>query len=367
MAGSSIIQNAFEKTFTESTAKGADNIDFDSYKAKIVVIGCGGGGTNTINTLTNMGISGASTIAINTDAKHLAAVNAHKKILIGKELTKGLGAGGYPKIGEQAAVESKSDIKAALEGADLVFVTAGMGGGTGTGAASVVARIAKEMGAMVIGTVTMPFKIEGARIGKAEDGLYQLRQACDTVIVIENDKLLRYAGNLPLKQAFMVADELIASMIKGISECISEPSLVNLDFADVRSIMSQGGVAMIGVGESNSSDKGADAVQKALNNPLLEVDYSGGAGALIHITCGEDVTLDEINKAGEIVSKHLDSSAPCIWGARIEPGFQNKIRVITIITGVKSPYVLGKLDEAHAKQPQTLDKQLGISIVKSKW
>ncbi len=379
----SIFQNAFEKTMsaeaddqpTQEVGEAQqqnnndmevetnfDESEFDAYKASILVVGAGGAGNNTIDRLEEMGIDGASTVAVNTDAKHLKAVKARKKLLVGKELTRGLGAGGYPNVGEQAAIESKKELKEAIEGSDLVFVTLGLGGGTGTGTAPVIAKIAKEAGAIVIGTATMPFRIEGARIAKAEDGLYKLRQNCDTVIVIENDKLLQFAGNLPLKQAFLVADELIASMIKGITECISEPSLVNLDFADVKTIMSQGGVAMVGVGESDSSDRASEAVQKALNNPLLDVDYSGSRGALVHITCGEDVTLDEINNCGAVVAQNLDPDAPCIWGARIEPDFGNKFRVITIITGVKSPYVLGKANSMKEGKP--LDNQLGIDMVK---
>jgi len=204
-------------------------------KAKIVVVGCGGAGSNSVTRLTEMGIQGAYTVALNTDAKALAVAKADKKILIGKELTKGLGCGGYPEIGKKAAEESRNEIKEAIEGADLVFALAGLGKGTGTGSIPVVAEIAKSMGALVIAVVTMPFKIEGARISKAEDGLANLRQYADTVIVIENDKLLKYAGNLTIQQAFAVADELIASMVKGITETITLPSLVNLDYADVKS------------------------------------------------------------------------------------------------------------------------------------
>jgi len=333
-------------------------------KAKIVVVGCGGAGSNSVTRLTEMGIQGAYTVALNTDAKALAVAKADKKILIGKELTKGLGCGGYPEVGRKAAEESRNEIKEAIEGADLVFAIAGLGKGTGTGSIPVVAEIAKSMGALVIAVVTMPFKIEGARISKAEDGLATLRQYADTVIVIENDKLLKYAGNLTIQQAFAVADELIASMVKGITETITLPSLVNLDYADVRAVMSTGGgVAAIGFGESNSSDRAKDAVMKALQNPLLEVDYTGAAGALVHITGGPDLTLEEVNLIGETVAQSLDPSAIVYWGARILPEFEGKIQVITIITGVKSPYILGSVQREMPLIRET-NPLLGIDIIK---
>jgi len=316
--------------------------EFQVEAPHIVVIGCGGGGSNTVTRLTDMGIQGAVTIAANTDARHLKESHAHNKILIGKNLTRGLGAGGYPDIGRQAAMESRNDLKRALEKVDLVFVTCGLGGGTGTGSAPVVAQIAKENGAIVIATVTLPMKIEGARIHKAEEGLQRLRNTCDTVIVIENQRLLEVAGNRPLKEAFAVSDDLIATMIKGITETISTPSLVNLDYADVRTIMSSGGVATIGIGESDSSsDRAYEAVSRALAHPLLDVEYAGAKGALIQVIGGEDMRLDEINTIGETVSQNMSHDATVMWGARINPEMSGKIQVITIITGVTSPYIIG--------------------------
>jgi len=340
-----------------------DQFGFSVKRAKIAVIGCGGAGNNTITRLTEMGIEGAFTVAINTDAKHLAITKADKKILIGKELTKGLGAGGYPEIGRKAAEESRNEIKEVLEGVDLLFAVAGLGKGTGTGSIPVVCELAKSMGALVIAVVTMPFKIEGSRIAKAEEGLANLRQVCDTAIVIENDRLLKYAGNLSIQQAFAVADELIASMVKGITETITLPSLVNLDYADVKAVMHAGGVAAIGVGESNSSDRARDAITKALTNPLLEVDYSGATGALVHITGGPDLRLEEVNLIGETVSQYLDPSAQVFWGARILPEFEGRVQVITIITGVKSPYILGPVtrEEPITKE---VSRALGIDIIR---
>jgi cell division protein FtsZ len=246
----------------------------------------------------------------------------------------------------------------------MIYLCTGLGGGTGTGASPVIARIAKEQGAIVIGCTTMPFKIEGARMGKAEDGLSKLRQYCDTVIVIENDKLLKVAGDLPLQQAFGVADNLISSIIKGVTETISLPSLVNLDYADVKAIMHSGGVAAVGVGESNTNNRAEEAVTKAMTNPLLEVSYGGGTGALIHITGGKDLRLDEVNTIGEYVSKQLDPDAQVIWGARVDPGFDGKIRVITIITGVKSPYIIGPMEFERQEAKKDFAQELGIPILR---
>ncbi|MFH0889545.1 MAG: cell division protein FtsZ [Candidatus Aenigmatarchaeota archaeon] len=373
---SSLLQSAFEKAYGYSNEPSvAEKFDMKSLdekiasefgievkKAKIMVFGCGGGGCNTISRLTEMGIEGASTVAVNTDAKALAMTKADKKILLGKEITRGLGAGGYPEIGRKSAEESRQQIRESIQGCDMLFVVAGMGGGTGTGAVPVVAQIAKEAGSMVIGTVTMPFKIEGARIVKAEDGLSRLRENCDSVIVIENDKLLEFAGDLPINQAFALADELVATMIKGISETISQPSLVNLDYADIKAVMHTGGVAAIGFAESSTSNRAEDAITKALSNPLIEVDYQGASGALVHITGGPDLKLDEVNTIGEFVSKQLDPSAQVIWGARIVPNFGNKVQVITIVTGVKSPYILGHTTENLTKTETS--SELGIEILR---
>lgn len=376
----SIIQSAFDRTFGAQTQPSpgvqgrieqaekvnweqrvSEEFNIDMHKAKIMVVGCGGAGCNTVTRLTELGASGADIVAINTDAKHLSITKAHKKILIGKDITKGLGAGGYVEIGRKAAEEDRNDIKQSLEGVDLVFVTAGMGGGTGTGSAPVVSEIAKSMGAIVIGAVSMPFKMEGTRIQKAEDGLGRLRQVTDTVVVIENQKLLEYAGEMPLAQAFSLADELISMMIKGITETITVPSLVNLDFADVKTIMSCGGVSAICVGESDSSSRIKDAVMKALNHPLLEVDYAGAMGALIHVVCGPDCTLAEITEAGEIISKKLNPEAQVIWGARVMPEYAGKVQVIAIVTGVKSPYILGPVE--YEERVKTTESELGIPII----
>jgi cell division protein FtsZ len=315
--------------------------------AKIVVVGAGGAGNNTISRLSNIGIEGAELIAVNTDKLHLSVTKADKRVLIGYELTKGLGAGGYPDIGERSAVEAKPALKELLEGADLVFLTAGLGGGTGTGSLPVVAEVARDLGAVCVGAVTMPFKIERARIGKAKDSLTKLRKNCDSVVVVDNNKLLEHVPDLPMDEAFGVADEVLARMVKGITETISVPSLINLDFADVRSVMQEGsgkGIAMIGLGESDGKNRAEEAVTHALDNPLLEVDYRGAIGALVHITGGPDMSLSEANRIGEIATGYLSGNANVIWGARIDPDFAGRIRVMVIMTGVQSPDILGPDD-----------------------
>jgi cell division protein FtsZ len=333
-------------------------------QANIRVIGVGGAGNNMVGWLYKKGIKGAEIIATNTDYQHLDITGADRKFLIGKDCTRGLGCGGFPSKGAEAAQESLIQLKDCLKGSDMVFVCAGMGGGTGTGAAPVVAQVAKDTGSIVIGTVTMPFSIERARCDKAEFGLQQLRQVADTVIVIDNNRLVQIAGNLPIQQAFAVANELISTMIKGIVETIAVPSLVNLDYADVKAIMSNGGVAAIGVGSSDTNNRVDEAVKGALSNPLLDINYDGATGALIHITGGPDMTLDEVSRIGELVTESLDDDANVIWGARVADEMKGKLTVMTIITGVNSPWILGKVDEARKQQrAQKLTSELGIELV----
>lgn len=333
-------------------------------QANIKVIGVGGAGNNMVGWLYKKGIKGAEIIATNTDHQHLNITGADRKFLIGKDCTKGLGCGGFPSKGAEAAQESLTQLKDSLRDSDMVFVCAGMGGGTGTGAAPVVAQVAKDTGAIVIGTVTMPFKIERARCDKAEFGLQQLRQVSDTVIVIDNNRLVQIAGNLPIQQAFAVANELIATMIKGIVETIAVPSLVNLDYADVKAIMSNGGVAAIGVGSSDTNNRVEEAVKGALSNPLLDISYDGATGALIHVTGGPDMTLDEVSRIGEMVTESLDDDANVIWGARVADDMKGKLTVMTIITGVNSPWILGKVDAKRSEQrARSLSRELGLELV----
>jgi len=337
------------------------SINFDELragKANIKVVGCGGAGCNTITWLFNKGISGATIYGVNTDALHLSITKADEKILIGKELTRGLGCGGYPQKGREAAKESLSELKKSVSGADMVFVV----GGTGTGSGPVVAQLAKESGAVVIGVVTMPFECERARTDKAEFGLQELTEVVDTVIVIDNNRLVDIAGNLPMEQAFAVANELVSTMIKGIVETITLPSLINLDYADVSAIMKGGDVAVIGVGESDTTARVEEAVKQALTHPLLDVDYRGATGALIHITCGPDFKLEEFAGVGGLVTENISQDAQVIIGARINKDFANKVRVITIMTGVKSPYVLGKKARQEQQSTRSEMSDLGIEV-----
>lgn len=353
----------FTKEALENVATHSINFDeLRAGKANIKVFGCGGAGSNAITWLFNKGISGATIYGINTDALHLSITKADEKILIGKELTRGLGCGGYPAKGREAAKESLSELKKAASGADMVFVITGLGGGTGTGSAPVVAQLAKESGAVVIGVVTMPFDCEKARYDKAEFGLQELTEVVDTVIVIDNNRLVDIAGNLPMEQAFAVANELVSTMIKGIVETITLPSLINLDYADVSSIMKNGDVAVIGVGESDTTARVDEAVRQALTHPLLDVDYKGATGALIHITCGPDFKLEEFAGIGELVTENISQDAQVIIGARVNKEFASKVRVITIMTGVKSPYVLGKKAQRQESAMRNEMSDLGIEV-----
>jgi len=355
----------FAKEAIANTATHSINFDeLKAGKANIKVFGCGGAGCNTATWLFNKGINGATVYGVNTDALHLSITKTDEKILIGKELTRGLGCGGYPQKGREAAKEAVSELKRAVSGADMVFVLAGMGGGTGTGSAPVIAQLAKEAGSVVIGVVTMPFDCEKARIDKAEFGLQELREVTDTVIVIDNNKLVDIAGNLPMEQAFAVANELVSTMIKGLVETITLPSLINLDYADVSAIMKDGGVAVIGIGESDTTNRVQEAVGQALTHPLLDVDYKGATGALIHVTGGPDLKLEEFSTIGSMVSENLSSDAQVIIGARINKEFQGRVRVITIMTGVKSPYILGKQDFTEKVDDRHEINELGIRVYK---
>lgn len=317
----------------------------DMGQARIVVVGCGGAGNNTVKRLMTIGVQGAECIAINTDRQHLAVTTAHRKLLIGERITRGLGAGGYPHVGRAAAEESAGQLTELLRDADLVFIAAGMGGGTGTGSAPVVAEIAKNNDAIVVGVITMPFNLERTRIDKAKAGLARLQENVDTAVVIDNQKLMELVPDLPLEEAFGVADEVLANMVKGITETITMPSLINLDYADVRSIICNGGVALVGLGEATGADRANEGIKNALNSPLLEVEWSGATGALIHITGGPDMSLAEANKVGEIVSEKMSSEANVIWGARVDPRLSGILRVMLILTGVKSPQLLARSKE----------------------
>lgn len=302
---------------------------------RIAVIGCGGAGNNTINRLTTIGIDGAKIIAVNTDAQALKAIRAERKILIGHALTRGLGAGGDTDLGQRAADTARRTLEDTIEGSDLVIVTAGLGGGTGTGVAPVVADIAKAMGAIVICLVTTPFHIERRRIQAAKAGLQSLYPVADTMIVIDNNRLLEIVPHMPVRQAFSVVDQLFAEIIIGMTETITKPSLINLDYADVRTIMHYGGASFVIVGESSIRDP-EGAVRSALNNPLLDVDVHGATGCLLHIIGGERMTLKDASAIAGALTSELDPMANVIWGARIRRDFGERVRIMAIITGARS-------------------------------
>ncbi|MFA5943985.1 MAG: cell division protein FtsZ [Candidatus Thermoplasmatota archaeon] len=318
---------------------------------KIKVFGCGGAGSNTIARCTEEDLGEVELVACNTDAQHLLMARSPHKILIGRHLTRGLGAGALPQIGEEAALETEEDIRNAVAGADIVFVTCGLGGGTGTGSAPVVAKCAREIGALTIAVCTLPFGVEGAvRMENAQAGLARLRDVCDTVIVIPNDKLLEIAPRLPLAAAFRVADEILMRSIKGITEMITKPGLVNLDFADLRTIMKRGGVAMIGLGESDSEDRARDSVLEALNSPLLDIDISDATGALVNVVGGKDMTLAEAESVVEEIYNRINKDARIIWGTSVDPNLDRTIRTMLVITGVKSRQILGPTARKQTKQ-----------------
>ncbi len=355
----SIVQEALqrnvnvESTFEPKSRLQSTNVEVDAelehllrkLKTNIKIIGCGGGGSNTIARMAEEGIVGAELIATNTDAQHLLSIRAPRKILLGRRTTRGLGAGALPQVGEDAAREAEDELRQALSGANIVFIAVGLGGGTGTGSASVVSGIAKDIGALTIAFTTVPFKGEGKlRMENANYGLDRLRDIADTVVVIPNDKLLDLVPRLSLNAAFKVADEILMRSIKGLTEIITKPGLVNLDFNDLKTVMKSAGVAMIGIGESSSDgeDRAMEAVNEALNSPLLELDVSNATGVLINVTGGEDMTVSEAERVAEELHARVNPNARIIWGAAIDPTLERTIRVMLVVTGVKSKQVLGK-------------------------
>jgi len=327
-------------------------------RTNIKIIGVGGGGCNTINRLSETGIIGAELIAANTDAQHLLIVKAHKKLILGRRVTRGLGAGAIPQVGEEAAREAEDDLKVMLEGADIVFITCGLGGGTGTGGTPFIAHLAKESGALTVVICTYPFKAEGMiRSENAEWGLERLRNVADTVIVIPNDKLLELVPKLALNSAFKVADEVLVRGIKGITEVVTKPGLVNLDFNDIKTVMKAGGVAMIGLGEGEDDDRAITAVNQAINSPLIDVDISQATAALVNVTGGLDMTIKEAEEVAEIVQERINQNARIIWGAAIDETLEDTVRVMVIITGVKSKHILGPSEPKR-------EKELGLEFIR---
>ena len=359
-----------EEIYERDSASNTRDIDLEleeiikKQTAKIKVVGVGGGGNNSLSRMREIGIRGGELIAVNTDAQDLLYANADQKILIGRELTQGLGAGSNPKIGQESAKESQSEIKKKLGSADMVFITCGLGGGTGTGAAPVIADIAKKQGALVIGVVTMPFTVEGRkRIENAVDGLERMQSVVDTLIVIPNDKLLELAPDLPLHTAFKIADEILTNAVKGTTELVTTSGLVNLDFADIKAVMLNGGVSLIGMGEADTENRAQDAILKAIDNPLLDVDISDAKGALVNIIGGPDMSLDECKEIIQTVGNKLSPDAKLIWGAKISEDMAKSIRVLLIVTGVKSSQILGQGDSIEKIRHQEIEEELGIEFV----
>lgn len=336
----------------------------ESRKSDIKVVGVGGAGGNTISRIMQIGITGCETVAINTDAQDLLYTDSDAKVLIGKEISQGLGAGANPKVGAEAAKENKDDIKKVLDGADMVFITCGLGGGTGTGASPVVADVAKKIGALTVAIVTLPFSMEGEhRMNNAKEGLENLEAVVDTLIVIPNDRLLEIVPDVSITTAFKVADEILVNAVKGIAELVTRPGLVNLDFADIRAVMSSGGLAMIGMGESDSENRAIEAVEKSLTNPLLNVDIQGATGALVSVAGGSDMTIRECQEIVEAVSSRLNPGAKIIWGAQVVKEMGDVVRALLVITGVKSPQIYGPDKKFVAENRKEIEQILGIEFV----
>ncbi|HBW34258.1 cell division protein FtsZ [Desulfosporosinus sp. BICA1-9] len=334
--------------------------------AEIKVIGVGGGGNNAVNRMITAGLQGVDFVTVNTDSQALQLSRAGQKVQIGIKLTKGLGAGANPEIGAKAAEESREELAKVLKGADMVFVTAGMGGGTGTGAAPIVAEVAKEMGALTVGVVTRPFTFEGRkRAMQAEKGIAELKSKVDTLITIPNDRLLQVVDkHTTIHEAFRIADDVLRQGVQGISDLIAVPGLINLDFADVKTIMSNTGSALMGIGQATGENRAADAARKAISSPLLETSIEGAKGVLLNITGGTNLTLFEVNEAAGIIAEAADPEANIIFGAVIDENLKEEIRVTVIATGFDQHWAgfgvaPGKVQENIIK---TVSKESDVDI-----
>jgi cell division protein FtsZ len=307
--------------------------------ANIKVVGVGGGGSNAVNRMIENGLTGVEFWTINTDAQALALAKADRKLQIGSKITRGLGAGGNPEVGRKAAEESRDDLLQALEGADMVFITAGMGGGTGTGAAPVVASVAREVGALTVGVVTRPFMFEGRRRSmQANDGISAIKEAVDTLIVIPNDKLLQVVEKrTTMQEAFQIADDVLRHGVEGISNIITIPGLINVDFADVKAVMNSSGSALMGIGSASGEGRAVEAAQKAISSPMLETSVHGASGVIFNVTGGSDLTLHEVNDAAAVIYESVDSEANIIFGAVFDERLHGEVRITVIATGFDGP------------------------------
>ncbi len=321
----------------------AEEDNFENISAKIAIVGMGGMGSNAINRLYNTQIKSADTIAINTDVKHLSIIHAGKKLLIGKATTRGLGAGGFPEVALKAAESSEDEIRAAIKGYDILFLVAGMGGGTGSGTIPYVAKLGKEQGSLVVAFVTYPFSLEKSRKEKANESIAELSKNADSTIIIQNDKLLSYAPNLPIDKALEAIDNIILNSVRTITDTISLPSLINLDFADLRTILSNSGTAVINIGYGSGPDKIEKAIRSNREHPLMDADIEGGKSALVQVIGGQELTIDDATRLGEGVTDGLDSKANVIFGARLSNDMQDEVKVISIVTGV-TPKLSNKVD-----------------------
>lgn len=307
--------------------------------AQIKVVGVGGSGTNVVNRMVDTGVKGVEFIAVNTDTQNLQASKAHKKIHIGKTITRGLGAGADPEVGQKAAEESSEDIEEVLKGADMVFVTCGEGGGTGTGAAPVVASIARQVGALTVGFVTKPFAFEGEKRKRtSEEGVEELKEHVDTLITIPNDRLLQtIEKKTTMLEAFSVVDDVLRQGVQGISDLITIHGLINVDFADVKMIMSDAGSALMGIGMGSGENRAVEAARKAINSPLLELSINGAKGVLFNVTGGSDLGMFEIDEAAKVITEAVDPDANIIFGAVVDPSLSNELKITVIATGFETP------------------------------
>ncbi len=339
-------QNIYEETPYAETQE--EKIDKYARMAAptVVAVGLGGGGCNVISWIKEKGISGGKLVAINTDATHLKIVKADKRILIGEKLTRGLGSGGYPEVGEKALYESANEVIYELTKSNIIFMVAGLGGGTGTGSIVGLADVLRKkfagnpMSPLIVGVVTLPFEVETARMAAAKKGLSRLKSACDSVVVIDNNRLVKVAGNLPFREALGVANTTVGKFVKGVTETITTASLINLDYADLKAIMTGSGLASIGIGEGTGETRVEQAVEKALNGRLLDIeDVTKAQGLLIHVSGGEDLTLGEVNRAAEIMKRSLPPKVKIIWGARVDKELQGAVSVMAVVTGVESAFL----------------------------
>ncbi len=337
-----------------------DITDKAGLSADIKVVGVGGGGSNAINRMIASGLSGVEFWTLNTDAQALALAQSERRLQIGAKLTRGLGAGGNPTVGQKAAEESRDELVAALDGADMVFITAGMGGGTGTGAAAVVAQVAREVGALTVGVVTRPFTFEGRRRSQqAEQGIQALKDCVDTLIIIPNDKLLQVVEKrTSMQEAFHIADDVLRQGVQGISDIITIPGLINVDFADVKSVMSSAGSALMGIGIGQGEGRAIEAARTAVSSPLLEATINGASGVIFNVTGGNDLTLYEVNEAAEVIYSSVDSEANIIFGAVVDERLQGEIRITVIATGFD-----GKMQMATATAPQAVKEPVRQQVI----